>query len=61
MKSDIAVEKLRRYKEYAESVLQSLELVSENPPPQEDWVPTSIHENIQRLVKSARSTVELAS
>jgi hypothetical protein len=61
MKSDIAVEKLRRYKEYAESVLQSLELVSENPPPQEDWVPTSIHENIQRLVQSARSTVELAS
>ncbi|NJM73976.1 MAG: dynamin family protein [Scytonema sp. RU_4_4] len=61
MKSDMAVEKLRRYKEYGESVIQSLELVSQNPPPQESWVPNSLHESIQRLQQSAQRTVQLAS
>ncbi|WP_420798678.1 dynamin family protein [Aetokthonos hydrillicola] len=57
----MAVEQLRRYREYGESVLQSLELVSQNPPPKESWVPNSIHESIQRLQQSAQRTVELAS
>ncbi len=61
MKSDMAVEQLRRYKEYGESVLQSLELVSQNPPPNESWVPSSIYESIQRLQQSAQRTVQLAS
>ncbi|MBW4626029.1 MAG: dynamin family protein [Brasilonema octagenarum HA4186-MV1] len=61
MNSDIAVEKLRRYKEYGESVIQSLELVSQNPPPQESWVPSNLHESIQRLQQSAQRTVQLAS
>lgn len=61
MKSDIAVEQLRRYKEYGESVIQSLELVSQNPPPKESWVPSTLHESIQRLQRSAHRTVELAS
>ncbi len=61
MNSDIAVEQLRRYKEYGESVQQSLELVSQNPPPQESWVPNSIHESIQDLQLSAQRLVELAS
>ncbi|KAB8334066.1 dynamin family protein [Scytonema tolypothrichoides VB-61278] len=61
MNSDITVEKLRRYKEYGESVIQSLELVSQNPPPQESWVPNSLHESLQRLQQSAQRTVQLAS
>ncbi|MDM9382732.1 dynamin family protein [Chlorogloeopsis sp. ULAP01] len=61
MKSDIAVEQLRRYQEYGESILQSLELVSQNPPPQESWIPTSINENIRYLQQSAQRVVELAS
>ncbi len=61
MKSDMAVEQLHRYKEYGESILQSLELVSQNPPPQEKWVPSSIHESIQRLQQSAQRMVQLAS
>ncbi len=61
MKSDMAVEQLHRYKEYGESILQSLELVSQNPPPQEKWVPSSIHESIQRLQQSALRMVQLAS
>lgn len=61
MKSDMAVKQLHRYKEYGESILQSLELVSQNPPPKENWVPNSIHESIQRLQQSAQRTVQLAS
>ncbi|MBW4633727.1 MAG: dynamin family protein [Iphinoe sp. HA4291-MV1] len=61
MNSDITVEKLRRYKEYGESVIQSLELVSQNPPPQENWVPNSLHESLQHLHQSAQRTVQLAS
>ncbi|BAU06155.1 dynamin family protein [Fischerella sp. NIES-3754] len=61
MKSDMAIARLRQYKEYGESVLQSLELVSQNPPPQESWFPNSIHENIQRLKASAQRVVEIAS
>ena len=61
MKSDMAVEKLRRYKEYGESVIQSLELVSQNPPPKDSWVPSSLYESIQRLQQSAQRTVQLAS
>ncbi|PLZ11021.1 dynamin family protein [Fischerella thermalis] len=61
MKSDMAIAQLRQYKEYGESVLQSLELVSQNPPPQESWFPNSIHENIQRLKASAQRVVEIAS
>ncbi|WP_207714195.1 dynamin family protein [Scytonema sp. UIC 10036] len=57
----MAVEQLRRYKEYGESVLQSLDLVSQNPPPRDNWVPTTIHESIQRLQQSAKRVVELAS
>ncbi|MCP6759499.1 MAG: dynamin family protein [Fischerella sp. CENA71] len=61
MKSDMAIAQLSRYKEYGESVLQSLELVSQNPPPQESWFPQSIHENIQNLKESAQRVVEIAS
>ncbi|ARV57420.1 dynamin family protein [Nostocales cyanobacterium HT-58-2] len=61
MKSDMAVERLRRYKEYGESVIQSLELISQNPPPKDSWVPNSIHESIQRLQQAAQRTVQLAS
>ncbi len=61
MKNVMAVEKLRRYKEYGESILQSLELVSLNPPPKDSWVPNSIHESIERLQQSAQRTVQLAS
>ncbi|MEC4881119.1 MAG: dynamin family protein [Scytonema sp. PMC 1070.18] len=61
MKSDMAVEQLRRYKEYGESVLQSLELVLQNPPPKDSWVPSTLHESILSLQQSAARTVELAS
>jgi hypothetical protein len=61
MKSNIAVAQLRRYKEYGESILQSLELVSQNPPPKDNWIPSSLYESIQRLQQSAHRTVELAS
>lgn len=61
MKSDMTIEKLRRYKEYGESIIQSLELVSQNPPPDESWVPSSIYESIQSLQQSAQRTVQLAS
>ncbi|GAB1540716.1 hypothetical protein NUACC21_33850 [Scytonema sp. NUACC21] len=61
MTSDMAVEQLRRYKEYGESVLQSLDLVSQNPPPKDSWVPVTLHESIQRLQQSATRVVELAS
>ncbi len=61
MGSQMAVEQLRRYKEYGESILQSLELVLQNPPPNESWVPSSIYESIQRLKLSAQRAVQLAS
>ncbi|MCX7595195.1 MAG: dynamin family protein [Fischerella sp.] len=61
MKSDIAIERLRRYKEYGESVLQSLELVSQNPPPQESWVPASVREHILNLQSAGERVVKLAS
>ncbi|KAF3888465.1 MULTISPECIES: dynamin family protein [Nostocales] len=61
MRSDMVIEQLRRYKEYGESVLQNLDLVSQNPPPRDNWVPTTIHESIQRLQQSAKRVVELAS
>lgn len=57
----MVVEQLHRYKEYGESVLQSLELVSQNPPPQDNWVPSSIPASIQRLQQFAQRTVQLAS
>jgi hypothetical protein len=61
MTSDLAVEQLRRYKEYGESVLQYLSLVAENPPPKQSWVHTSMGEILQRLERCARKTVEIAS
>jgi hypothetical protein len=61
MGSDLAVEQLRRYKEYGESVLQYLSLVAENPPPKQSWVHTSMGEILQRLERCARKTVEIAS
>ncbi|NJR14645.1 MAG: dynamin family protein [Calothrix sp. CSU_2_0] len=61
MKSDIAVEQLRRYKDYGESILQCLHLVSENPPPSQAWVQTTINEQIQNLCSHAQKTVEIAS
>lgn len=56
MRSDMVIEQLRRYKEYGESVLQNLDLVSQNPPPRDNWVPTTIHESIQRLQQSAKGS-----
>ncbi|WP_041740779.1 dynamin family protein [Calothrix sp. PCC 6303] len=61
MTSDLAVEQLRRYKEYGESVLQYLSLVAENPPPKQSWVHTSMGEILQRLERCARKTVEIAT
>lgn len=57
----MTVEQLRRYKDYGESVLQSLELVSQSLLPNESWVPSSIYESIQRLQLSAQRTMQLAS
>ncbi|MEM7727593.1 MAG: dynamin family protein [Cyanobacteria bacterium P01_A01_bin.45] len=59
MKSDIAVEKLRRYREYGESVQQVLQVQS--PLPQESWIPNKLHEIIRTLNVAAQKTVELAS
>ncbi|MDJ0695080.1 dynamin family protein [Mastigocoleus sp. MO_188.B34] len=61
MKSDTAVEQLSRYKDYGESILQSLELLSQNPPPEEVWFPNSFQETVGRLRSYAQKTVELAS
>lgn len=60
MNSDIAVEQLRRYKEYGESILQCLNLVSENPPPAQNWV-HSINESIQNLKHYAQKAMEIAA
>jgi Dynamin family len=61
MKSDTAVELLRRYKEYGESILQCLNLVSENPPPAQAWVQTTIRESIQTFQHYAQKTIEISS
>ncbi|WP_017315456.1 dynamin family protein [Mastigocladopsis repens] len=61
MKSDMAVEKLRCYKEYGESIIQSLELVSQNPPSKDSWVPSSLYESLHLLEQAAQRTVQLAS
>ncbi|BDA71481.1 hypothetical protein CAL7716_056470 [Calothrix sp. PCC 7716] len=61
MKSDTAVELLRRYKEYGESILQCLNLVAENPPPTQAWVQTTISESIQTFQHYAQKTIEISS
>lgn len=61
MNSDMAVEQLRRYKDYGDSLIEFLELVSQNPPPQESWIPAELHESLERLQQLAQNTVERAS
>lgn len=54
-------EKLRRFKEYGEIILQKIDSVPQNPSKQEDWVPTSLDECILRLREAAEKTVGLAT
>ena len=61
MNSNMAVEQLRRYKEYGDSLIEFLKLVSQNPPPQESWIPGELHESLERLQQLAQNTVERAS
>lgn len=61
MKSEKTVEQLRCYKEYGESILEILDLVSQNPPPQEGWVPSQLYPQIELLKKFAQKTVEKTS
>ncbi len=57
----MVLEKLREFKEYAESVLQNLESVAQNPPPQENWVPAELTNCIERIREAAIRTARTAS
>ncbi|AKG22762.1 dynamin family protein [Calothrix sp. 336/3] len=59
--SNIAVEDLVKYQKYGESVLQTWELIAQNPPPQESWIPQSLDETMQKVQQAAKRTVELAT
>ncbi|WP_017714818.1 dynamin family protein [Kamptonema formosum] len=54
-------DKLRRFKEYGESVLQKLDSVPMRPSLQENWVPASLDGCLDRLRDAANKTVEQAS
>ncbi|BAZ06613.1 dynamin family protein [Calothrix sp. NIES-3974] len=61
MNRDNAVEQLRHYQEYGESILHFINAAVESPPPKQSWVQTSINESIQRLKYHAQRTVEIAA
>ncbi|ABA24000.1 conserved hypothetical protein [Trichormus variabilis ATCC 29413] len=54
-------EKLGRFKEYGELILQKLDFVPQSPSQQEDWVPASLDDCLLRLREAAQKTVELAT
>jgi len=54
-------EKLRPFKEYAESVLRGLESVHQHPSLQENWVPASLPDCIERLQNAAKEISGRAS
>ncbi|NEU76740.1 proteasome protein [Hassallia byssoidea VB512170] len=54
-------EKLNRFQEYGESILQKIDSVPQQPSKQEDWVPASLDECLIHLREAAQKTVELAT
>ncbi|BAY15459.1 hypothetical protein NIES21_12760 [Anabaenopsis circularis NIES-21] len=54
-------EKLVNFKEYGEFILQKINSVPQYPSKQEDWVPASLDECLERLRETAQKTVELAT
>ncbi|GBE93357.1 proteasome protein [Nostoc cycadae] len=54
-------EKLANFKEYGEFILQKINSVPQYPSKQEDWVPASLDECLERLRETAQKTVELAT
>ncbi|QLE55032.1 proteasome protein [Nostoc sp. TCL26-01] len=54
-------EKLSRFKDYGELILQKLDFVPQSPSQKEDWVPASLDECLIRLREAAEKTVELAT
>ncbi|AFY44238.1 dynamin family protein [Nostoc sp. PCC 7107] len=54
-------EKLANFKEYGEFILQKINSVPQYPSKQEDWVPASLDECLERLRETAEKTVELAT
>lgn len=61
MRNEMAVEQLRHYKEYGETILQCLNQVSENPPPAQAWLQTSINESLHNIQQYAQKTLDIAS
>ena len=55
------LEKLSQCWDYGDAILQVMELVEQNPPSQDSWVPPSLNETLQSLKASAQRTKELAS
>lgn len=55
------LEKIGRFKEYSEIILQKINSVPQNPSQQENWVPSSLDECILRLREAAEKTVGLAT
>ncbi len=53
-------DKLRKFKEYGESILLKLDQVSQQADLQADWVPASLPDCIESLRKAAEKTVERA-
>ncbi|MGH1392827.1 MAG: proteasome protein [Trichormus sp.] len=55
------LEKIGRFKEYGEIILEKINSVPQNLSHQEDWIPTSLDECILRLREAAEKTVSLAT
>ena len=54
-------EKLARFQEYGEFILQKTDAVPQCPSQQEDWVPVSLDNCLMRLREAAQKTVDLAT
>ena len=55
------LEKLSQFWDYGDAILQVMDLVEQNPPAQDSWVPSSLNETLQSLKESAQRTKQLAS
>lgn len=60
-KNYMETDKLTRFKEYGEFILSKIDSVPQHPSQQEDWVPTSLDDCLNRLREAAQKTVELAT
>ena len=57
----MATERLQKFQEYGNFILEKIRLVAKHPDLQKDWVPSRLRPCIDRLQEAARKTVDRAS